>query len=139
MKHAPIFFVKNGQVASLNRSHILRVSKRYVPHIDSLIREIRVPCVSVAGVLQRSHIGSRSLAGLVIDAEGHDAAILASIDWSDEALRPHLLVFERLGMGEAERHREVQRLQGLGYACTARVDVENFWCVRGGNRTCSGV
>ena len=135
MKKAPIFFVKNGQVASLNRSHIVDTSRRFVPEIDSLIRQIKLPCLSVASVLRRYSIGSRDLAGLIIDAEGYDATILASINWMDAWLRPKVLVFERLGMTSGVRASLENRLRKeLGYSCSSLLDAENIWCEQTGGR-----
>jgi hypothetical protein len=129
MKAPPIFFVKNGQVASLNKSHIMKY-KPQVPEIESLIREIQVKCLSFRKVLQRYHVASRELAGLVIDAEGHDSEILATIDWeTDDALRPQLLIFEWRSMLAEQRLHHVQRLEQHGYNCSSRVDYENYWCI----------
>lgn len=131
LKGKPVFFLANSQVASLDRQQIVK-SKKIVKEIESLIEEIQVQCMSVAGILQRYGIRSNELAGLVIDAEGHDARILASIDWADNQLRPQLLIFERTAMASGELKSSVQLMSRAGYNCSRVRDKENVWCQLGG-------
>lgn len=82
--------------ASLTRSH---VEKFVAPANRVHICSQSVRSVTFAQLLVEASIPAGDLDVLVIDAEGHEQAILGSIDFA--AVRPELVVFESHHLGEA--------------------------------------
>jgi FkbM family methyltransferase len=74
--------------SSFDRSHVERfVESEHVPFITS----VEVPVVTIASLMQ-DHLPRRDVDLLVIDAEGHEATIIESIDFSE--FRPDAIFFE---------------------------------------------
>ena len=119
-----------SQVASLSREHLLR-HKRRIPQIEQYIVEERVPCYTVASVLERYGIRAADAMVLTVDAEGEDAAIIESVDFGAD-FAPWLVVFEYFHLMETNFTRLTaaqNRLLARGYSCWR--DEENFWFLGG--------
>jgi hypothetical protein len=81
--------------ASLTRSH---VEKFVAPANRAHICSQSVRSVTFEQLLAEAAISAADLDVLVIDAEGHEQAILGSIDF--DSIRPELVVFESHHLGE---------------------------------------
>lgn len=94
--------------ASFDRAHVLRHIGEQ--HADA-IREASVPCMTVETLLRNHWHGGRTDL-LVIDAEGHEPAIIGSLDF--ETFRPSAILFESHNLGPS---RDVlhRRLNDRGY------------------------
>lgn len=94
-----------------------------IPRIEERIREITVPCLSFGSLLAKHGMADPDL--VLIDTEGHDAAIVRGIDVASR--RPRVLVYEHFHLPAADRARTKSELEGLDY----RVIEEGFdsWCV----------
>ena len=82
------------QVASLSRNHILK-HKKWVPDIEERIIEIDVACETVENIVKGQGLLTEEHSDVLIisvDAEGFDADILLSVDWT--VIRPRLVVYE---------------------------------------------
>ena len=96
--------------ASFERSHVERFLTAAPFGVEAL-EEIRVPCVSVQGLVER-YFTPPAYNLLVIDAEGHEDTILSSIDFSRAS--PHAIFFESHHPGE-KRRGVTQRLKAADY------------------------
>lgn len=128
-----------SQIASLSREHILWHQK-YVHktglRLEDHIRELVLPCLSIPTLLSLYAIDGTNLGALTVDAEGHDLDILESADW--DKLAPRLVVWEQRHInkhasfgGKNRTATFVTKLRLHGYACNARSDPENVWCLHG--------
>ena len=90
---------------------------------------MRVPCRSFAGVLRDARLAPGRVVALAIDAEGHDEAIVSSLELCDGALAPALVVYEHAHLDGVARARARRHLADAGYACLGHAG--NTWCVRG--------
>ncbi|MBK6740155.1 MAG: FkbM family methyltransferase [Haliea sp.] len=72
-------------MASFNREHLLRPD---VP--QNYIKEIEVPCASLAEIAEKYHLNKFDL--LQIDTEGYDAEIILGMDF--QQVKPKLIHFE---------------------------------------------
>jgi FkbM family methyltransferase len=98
-------------LGSFHRNVILSHAK-LIPDIESRIVEIDVECETVSGLLERA--GNPAVDILQVDTEGHDAAILRSIDF--DRFRPPVILYELKHLSSDDR-REIRRLlQANGYA-----------------------
>lgn len=96
--------------ASFDREHVRRTLSRFTDD-ESHIRSIDVPCVSMDTLLRDNGV-EREVDILVIDAEGHETAILGAIDYA--SFSPEAILFESHNL--AERHAEtVAMLEAAGY------------------------
>ena len=66
------------------------------PDFASLIKEVRVPCLTITGLMEKYWRGG-SLHLIVIDAEGHEPTIFRSIDFS--LVSPEAFLFESCNLG----------------------------------------
>lgn len=131
-----------SQIASTSREHVLKHQKYFAAtgvRLSDYIRPIRVPCLSLRTILQRT---DGTLLLLSVDAEGNDAAILDAVDWS--SVQPHLVVFEQGHLNEEDNRIDtgvawrspgrrtrslIAKLRAHGYLCDAKHDLENAYCV----------
>mmetsp|Transcript_15682 Transcript_15682/g.32716 ORF Transcript_15682/g.32716 Transcript_15682/m.32716 type:complete len:356 (-) Transcript_15682:68-1135(-) len=123
-----------SQVASLSRNHILK-HKRWVPDIEERIIEIDVACETVENIVKGQGLLTEEHSDvfiLSVDAEGFDADILLSVDWT--VIRPRLVVYEYIHLFSTKEGRvkagDLQfTLNSHGYTCFK--EKENIWCVGG--------
>jgi len=129
LKRKPVWFVKNAQISSLSKAHIQKFRRFVDVPINRLIEEIAVPCLSVRSLVASVGVAWRDVVGVIIDTEGHDAQVVAGIDFVES--KPSLVVYEKIHMKRDERITTASRLhQQLGYSCSRNIDAENIWCAR---------
>lgn len=109
-------------IGSFDREHLVKHANE-ISDFEARLRRIDVPCLTVAGLCAKHGLGNPDL--ILIDAEGYDAEIVASIDF--EATRPRLLIYEHHHLGEGVRSACEERLRGLGYALLA--EGLDTWCL----------
>jgi FkbM family methyltransferase len=97
-------------VGSFNREAILTHAPQ-MPDIAERIVELEVPALSFETLCERHDIGRPDL--LVIDTEGHDWAIIESIDLPTRG--PRLLVYEHFHLSAADRAACRAHLEAAGY------------------------
>jgi FkbM family methyltransferase len=108
---------------------ILMIHRRCHPRFDRLIKEVRVPSVSLTGMLESHTV--QKLDFLSIDTEGYDFEVLKTLDF--ERFRPMVIQFEHAHLrGEKGRRSEIetcfQWISKFGYRLhTSGVDTT---CVR---------
>lgn len=95
-------------VASLDRAH---VEMHLPPETRGAIRETKVACFSVAGLLARH--GVRKVDLLQIDTEGYDYVVLRQFDFS--AIRPRIVVFERKHLSREDQSAAKMFMENAGY------------------------
>ena len=76
-----------------------------------MVEECVVKCVTVQGLLQSCNVDHVNI--LQIDAEGYDFEIVKSIDL--DVLKPEIICFEFLTLGEQDRSAAVRLLVEHGY------------------------
>lgn len=119
----------SSMIGSFDREHVLKhaswllqgadprfnwsYTARNLIRIKRSIKRTVVVCRSLGAMLQRQSTLQPSV--LLIDAEGLDCKIVASVDWC--VIQPRLIVFERLHCWPHEFLRAQQRLRGVGLAC----------------------
>jgi len=110
-------------VGSFSRDTVLRHAE-HIPDLERRIVRIDVPARSFVSLCTSHNV--RRLDLLVIDTEGHDGAILRSIDL--RAYRPRVIVYEHFHLAAQERGECRARLEELGWHTIE----EGFdtWCVR---------
>src|SRR5262249_30277387 len=84
------------------------------PDRDALLKEVRVPCLTVGGLIERHWDGS-PIDLLVIDAEGHEPAICEGMDFAKWS--PKAIFVESHHLGPA-KEGVFGRLAGAGYRLT---------------------
>jgi FkbM family methyltransferase len=105
-----------GQVSSFSREHVERhIGDR--PHLASRIEGITVPTMSLAEVFGKA---TRPVQVLQVDAEGHDAAIVDSLDLGLH--HPTIVRFEHRHLRPAAHARTVNRLAAFGYRTAVNED-----------------
>lgn len=120
-----------GGMASFNRDHLLR-HDYVVPGIADLIREIEVPCITMADVLEK--LPSPALDLVQIDAEGADAFLLSLFPF--DRVKPAIFQWEIKNLSRAEQEIALDLLGRNGYlvapsgafdedALAARIDPAN--------------
>lgn len=95
-------------------------SRDFLEHIGMLgevKREIQVPVLPLAGILERNLPAGQSIDFMSVDVEGHDLQALASNDW--ERFRPRFVVVEDKET-EAEKSEIVSFMRGQGYGVCAQ-------------------
>lgn len=97
-------------VGSFNREAILSHAPQ-MPDVAERIVEAEVPALRFATLLQRHGIARPDL--LVIDTEGHDWAIIRSIDLAEHG--PRLLVYEHFHLAPDDRAAARAHLRAAGY------------------------
>ena len=97
-------------VGSLDRSHVAAVTERLgLP--ATTIAAHRVRAVQWEDVLQTAGADAPDI--IVLDTEGHDAALIQALDFTRHA--PHVLHFEHSHCSRAERLQTYDRLMAHGY------------------------
>lgn len=94
--------------ASFDRAHVLR---HFGEGRADAIRAASVPCMTMDKLLH-DHWDGTGIDLLVIDAEGHEPAIIGSLDF--EAFRPSAILFESHNLGST-RDRLYRLLNDSGY------------------------
>src|SRR5690606_35501813 len=97
-------------IGSLSRDAVLG-HVRHIPDIDERLVESEVPALTYASLLRRHGVERVDL--LVVDTEGHDWAILRTIDLSERP--PRLVVYEHYHLGPDERAGCRAYLERAGY------------------------
>lgn len=97
-------------------------------HVDAAhpgrrIVRAQLPCLTFASLCRKHRVERIDV--LVIDAEGHDCAILEQIDF--DTIRPRVLVYEDVHVPAAVGAESRDRLQRLGYETMQ--DGFDTWCV----------
>ena len=100
--------------SSLDRSMVEGPAARLGKSYSEVGREIFVPSLTLHDLVDRYWMDGQ-IDLLVLDVEGHEAAILRSIDF--RVLRPHAIFFESLHLG-TEQDRVRQFLSERGYELT---------------------
>ena len=96
-------------VGSLNREHIFKCKSALT---DKEIKTISVQCMTFQDIIDKYQLDHVDV--VQIDAEGHDAAILLSIDF--EKIQPKIIIFEHNHM-TFEIYREcMKKLELSGYS-----------------------
>ena len=98
------------QLPTLNREVLLK-HRSFIPEIDSLVIEERVPALRLDTLLKRHGISRIDL--LVIDTEGHDYEILRGLDFT--RLRPVLVMFEHQHLSAGDKVAASTLLGTHGY------------------------
>jgi FkbM family methyltransferase len=109
-------------IGSFERDHLYK-HESVIPNLESRVRQIDVDCMTVAELVDKHGMDGVDL--ILIDTEGYDAEIIASIDF--ERIRPRLLIYEHHHLGDDVRARCEARLRGLGYELVA--DGLDTWCL----------
>ena len=113
----PFYLEKDadGQFASLDRGHLLR----HGLNADE-IEAVDVECLTIDDVLDRA--GMETVDLVQVDAEGHDYAILRSIDL--ERVAPRIIRFEHRHFDRGDLTKWVDTLAEFGYRfLTEKLDV----------------
>ncbi len=84
------------------------------PDPDALLKEIKVPCLTVNRLIEKYWNGGE-IDLLVVDAEGHEPAIFSGMDF--RRWRPRAIFFESHHLGGAKQE-VFRRLAGAGYRLT---------------------
>ncbi len=124
-----------SQLASMSREHILK-HRRWIPNVEEYIVEMQVPCLTVDALLRAEAIAPERVLVLSVDAEGYDAEIVRSVDFT--RVRPFLLVweFQHLVANTGEKQGTANwgvvkgvedHIAKFGYECW-RVIPENMFC-----------
>ena len=98
------------QLPTLNRDVLLK-HRSFIPEIDSLVIEERVPAIRLDTLLRRHGISRIDL--LVIDTEGHDYEILRGLDFT--RFRPALVMFEHQHLSTGDKVAASALLETHGY------------------------
>ena len=93
--------------SSLHRAHV----QRFVQDPSGVAR-VTVPCTSVKAIAER-HFGGGPIDLLFIDAEGHEAVILKSVDFANTRIGAIFFELQHLG---PERDSLFQHLRSNGFA-----------------------
>ena len=109
-------------IGSFDREHLYKHAA-VVPDFEARLREIEVRCTTVAELCRSHDLGNPDL--ILIDTEGYDARIVASIDLDE--IRPRLLIYEHHHLGEEERASCEARLRAHGYELIA--EGLDTWCL----------
>lgn len=115
-------------IGSFSRDAVIS-HDRVIPGIEDLVVETTVPSLSFDSLCEKHGIERVDL--LVVDTEGHDAEILASIDLA--RWLPAMIVYEHYHLDPPARGRARAGLERLGYATIE----EGFdtWCLSAGAET----
>ena len=117
--HKDFYFVKDfqpseqlpvylNQQGSFNEEHLLAVKSQY-PKIE--IGKVAVSCKTVSDIVEKYQ--PRRIDLIHIDTEGHDFAIVQSIDF--ERLQPKMIYFEHRHATQTQRRELKTLLQAHGY------------------------
>jgi FkbM family methyltransferase len=98
------------QMGSFSRAHIEK-HERFTPGLSRHIRQMEVPCLSLASLLRRS--GVQRLDLLHVDAEGYDFEVIQSLDF--DTVTPGIIVFEHGHVSRAAREAGLAFLAERGY------------------------
>jgi FkbM family methyltransferase len=109
-------------LGSFDREHLFK-HRVVIPNLEQRIETIDVPCVTVAEICAEHGIDNPDL--VLIDAEGYDAQIVASIDF--EHVRPRMVIYEHHHLSPEAREECELRLRGLGYGLAE--DGLDTWCL----------
>jgi FkbM family methyltransferase len=101
----PVFLNQQG---SFNKAHLDAVKEKF-PKIE--IGTVAVPCQTVSSIVEKYQPNRIDL--IHIDTEGHDFAIVHSIDF--QRLQPKMIYFEHRHMTRAQRDELIALLQPHGY------------------------
>jgi FkbM family methyltransferase len=115
----PFFY---DQLGSLSRKTL--VGHRYlIPDVERRVVRTEVTCMTFESLCRKHGLGELDI--LVIDAEGHDWAILQGVDFG--AHRPRLVVYEHAHLSPPERRRCRDHLERQSY--DTREEGFNTWCL----------
>jgi FkbM family methyltransferase len=109
-------------VGSLSRDVVLRQAAS-IPGVEDRIREVEVRALTFAGLCRKHGLDRIDL--LAVDTEGHDFEVLKGVDL--ERLRPRLVVYEHLHLGEQDRVACRARLEAAGYEVME--EAFDTWCL----------
>ncbi len=98
-----------GGLASFDRENIVKHAG-LVAGLETMIREITVPCISFASVLQQA---PDRIDVLQIDTEGYDGEILGMFPFED--FRPAIVHWEVKHLTKRQREECLERLGRTGY------------------------
>lgn len=96
-------------VGSLHRDHLLTCKP---PLTDKEIKTLQVPCVTLQDIVDKYQLERVDL--IQMDAEGHDAVILLSIDFNK--IKPKMILFEHAFMSFDTYMECIAYLQSHGYS-----------------------
>ena len=99
--------------SSINKEHVLRWA-RTNDRPEDVLTEIKVPCLTLNEIIDTYWKGP-PVNLVVIDAEGHDACIIKSINFM--AMRPEAVFFENHNLGE-QKAEVYNLLTQNGYGVT---------------------
>jgi FkbM family methyltransferase len=105
------------QLSSFDIKQILKFKDR-VPNIENHVRHIDVSCVTfdkIANMFSKKHIDI-----VLIDVEGYDAELVASIPFS--IVRPHIVVFEHTHLSYGAIQKVIHLLIENDYMISATAD-----------------
>jgi len=94
---------------SLDKNHVLKCIGR---ENAASIQEIDVACITFSELIDQNP-DFRSVDLLIIDAEGHDATIVCSIDF--EKFKADVIIFEFMHLTNSEIEKSEKYLQDHGY------------------------
>lgn len=76
-------------------------------------RSTKIPILSFQALCERENISLEKIRLLALDAEGQDAAILASVDW--QKFRPEVVLAEGIGSGNQKEIRAIMERAGYEF------------------------
>jgi FkbM family methyltransferase len=98
------------QLGSFSKDVVLSHAE-WVPRLADRIRAVRVECRTLSSLIEESGFSRVDL--LHIDAEGHDFAILKTVDF-EAAWSPRFILYEQKHLGD-ERESAIELLHSAGY------------------------
>jgi FkbM family methyltransferase len=101
------------QKSSFYKDQVLEwATKNQLP--DTVLHEVQVPCLTVNDLVTK-YWGAKPIDLMVVDAEGHDASIIRSIDFG--VFKPKAIYFEAFKLG-ADRQTLYDHLRQSEYELT---------------------
>lgn len=99
----------SAQLTSFSREHIIK--HKHIEFAESEIREIDVPCISVAELVKTHSFEDFDF--LQIDTEGMDCKLINTLDFN--LLKPKVINFEFIHSPEHEVNATILKLRQAGY------------------------
>lgn len=98
----PLAQLDHSQKSSFDKGHVLGclARKRSPASPETVLKQVEVPCFTLPEIVRRYWSGP-PIQLVVIDAEGHEAAIIKSADLSE--FRPEAIWFETCNLGTVKK------------------------------------
>jgi FkbM family methyltransferase len=106
--HLPSWYDQLGSF----RKEVVLSHKPFIPDICNRLVELRVPCLTFQSLVDRNGVSNIDL--VLIDTEGYDLKILATIDFN--RFKPDLVIYERKHLSREEEAISIRLLLKEGYS-----------------------